>query len=85
MYFDPYGTNDIDQWNPVQTFQNPDGNNSPNKLTPCTTVISLLQLQREMAQLTVMLEQGAAAVFSSSCSSTYNSTTARLDVNGRNV
>ena len=31
MYFDPYnnvgGTNDIDQWSPVQTFQNPDGNN----------------------------------------------------------
>ena len=33
------------------------------KLTPCITVISLLQIQREMAQLTVTLEQGAAAVF----------------------
>ena len=34
----------------------------PLQLTPCTTVISLLQIQREMAQPTVTLEQGAAAV-----------------------
>ena len=33
------------------------------KLTPCTTIISLLQIQQEMAQLTVTLGQGAAAVF----------------------
>ena len=35
----------------------------PMKLTLCITVISLLQIQQEMAQPTVMLEQGAAAVF----------------------
>ena len=36
MYFDPYnnvgGNKDIDQWDPVQTFQNPDGNNVPNEI-----------------------------------------------------
>ena len=33
MYFDPYnGTKDIDQWDPVATFQNPDGINVPNQI-----------------------------------------------------
>ena len=73
MYFDDTisGNQDIDQWNPVQTFQNPDGNNHLMKLTPCTTVILLLQSQREMAQY-CYVGAGGSSSFSSSCSSTYN-------------
>ena len=84
MYFDPYnGTKDIDQWDPVATFQNPDGINVPNQIDSMYNNYFTTPNTARNGTTYCYVGAGGSSSLSSPCSSTYNSTTARLDVNGR--
>tara|TARA_A100000164_G_scaffold92793_1_gene80411 strand:- start:255 stop:4190 length:3936 start_codon:yes stop_codon:yes gene_type:complete len=82
MYFDPYGVNDIDQWSPVQTFQNPDGNNYPNEID--TMYNSYFGQPTTSRNGTYYCYVGAGGGnLDTACGSAYNTSQAKFDVNGR--
>ena len=83
MYFDPYSTNDIDQWSPVQTFQNPDGNNSSNNIDSMFNSYFQSPATARNGTTYCYVGAGGSTSLSSGCLGGYNATTARLDDNGR--
>ena len=82
IYFDPNNDSDIDSWNPVQTFQNPNGDNNSNAIDNMYN--SYFATPGTDRNGTFYCYVGdSSGNLSSSCDGSYNSSTAGLDLQGR--
>ena len=85
VYFDPNGINDVDAWNEVRTFQNPNlgtNNDSTHKITSMYNNYFTSSDTSRNGSFYCYSGSGSNGL-SGSCSSNYTTSTAGLDKNGR--
>ena len=83
LYYDPYFSQNFYAPNPIQTFQDPNGDNESNRIDSMYNSYFSSPTTSRNGSFYCFVGEGGGVNLTSSCSSSYSSNVARPDVNGR--